>query len=91
MSNIVWKPQTEIDAERKAQAWERVRAERDRRIGAVEWVVQRHAEEQALGIETTLTEAQYTEVLQYKQALRDVPQDNEDADNINWPPMPEFL
>lgn len=88
---IEWRPQSEIDAEREAAAWAAVRAERDRRIEAVEWARRRHLDEHELGLPTTLTGEQYTELLGYIQAERDVPQNNEDPYNVERPAVPDFL
>lgn len=75
----------------------RIRYERDRRINAVTWLVERHRDQIANGDETTLTEEQYNEWLTYRQALRDLPQQEgfpwlgggEDDDTCPWPVMPD--
>lgn len=46
---------------------------RDRGIDSTQWLVARHREQQEMN-NTTLTGQQYTELLQYRQALRDWPQ-----------------
>ncbi len=51
---------------------EQKRIQRDMKIRNIEWLTSRHMQEQALGIPTTLIDAQYMEVLNYIQALRDV-------------------
>lgn len=53
---------------------ERVRAERDARLAACAWLVERHRDQLASGGETTLTDAGYLNWLAYRQALRDLPQ-----------------
>ena len=50
-----------------------LRSVRDGRISAVLWMRERHADELELGKETTLTPEQYTALLTYIQALRDIP------------------
>lgn len=50
------------------------RAWRDAEMHASEWLVTRHRDEQDLKQETTLTDAQFSELLIYRQALRDWPQ-----------------
>lgn len=47
------------------------RAERDQALNSTQWLVDRHFEE----IEKTLSEAQYQDLLQYRQGLRDLPSD----------------
>ncbi|QAX83696.1 hypothetical protein C2E19_07440 [Pseudomonas sp. DTU12.3] len=42
-------------------------------LGATEWLVTRHRDEQELGRGTLLKAAQYLELLEYRQALRDWP------------------
>ena len=50
-----------------------LRSVRDGRISAVLWMRERHADELELGKETTLTPEQYTALLTYIQALRNIP------------------
>lgn len=50
-----------------------LRSFREGRINAVLWMRERHADELELGKETTLTPEQYTALLTYIQALRDLP------------------
>lgn len=65
------------------------RADRDAKLSATTWLVERHREEQETG-ETTLTAQQYAELLAYRQALRDVPQQAGFPESIQWPATPEF-
>lgn len=51
---------------------------RDAEIGRIQWLRDRHLDQQAAEIGTTLEPAQFTELLTYIQALRD------------WPLSPEF-
>lgn len=55
------------------ERFNRLRIERDTRINSVLWMRERHADEIALGKETSLTPEQCTELLTYIQALRDLP------------------
>lgn len=55
------------------ELFDRLRNERDVRISTVLWMRERHADELELGKETTLTPEQYTALLTYIQALRDLP------------------
>ena len=62
-----------------------VRAERDAKIEAVRWRIERHKDELELGI--PLTEP-LEPLLQYVQALRDVPQQDGFPENTEWPVEP---
>ena len=64
------------------------RAERDRRIEAIRWRIERY-QTQAAGLETTDTAEQYREILLYVQALRDVPEQAGFPDAIEWPEEPK--
>lgn len=63
-----------------------VRAERDAKIEAVRWRIERAKDESDLG-------AQLTEppepLLQYVQALRDVPAQAGFPENVEWPELPQ--
>lgn len=61
------------------------RAERDAKIEAVRWRIERHSDELALGSEPT---EPLEPLLQYTQALRDVPQQEGFPTTINWPEIP---
>lgn len=65
--------------------WGTLRAQRDTRLATTDWLVQRHAEELALGLDTTLTPGQHTDLLTYRQALRDLPANTTDPANPEWP------
>ncbi len=76
---------------------ELVRTERDTRITACDWVISRHAEQVALGVDTTLTSEEYAAWLGYRQELRDLPSlegfpwDGGGADDAEcpWPSEPD--
>ena len=57
------------------------RAERDRLIGSVRWRIERHNDELALGIVPT---EPLEPLLQYTQALRDVPQQAGFPESVEW-------
>ena len=67
------------------QIAEQVRAERDAKIEAVRWRIERAKDELELGV--PLTEP-LEPLLQYVQALRDVPQQVGFPENVEWPPEP---
>ena len=64
------------------------RAERDRRIDAIRWRIERYQTQNAAGLETTDTAEQYKAILLYVQALRDVPEQEGFPDAIEWPEEP---
>lgn len=71
-----------------------LRSERDVRLSAVLWMRERHADELELGTETTLTPEQYTALLTYIQALRDIPAQpgapwDGGGELTPWPELPE--
>lgn len=75
----------EKPAEQKAAE---ARAERDRRINAIRWRIERYQTQAAAGMETTDTAEQYKAILLYVQALRDVPAQAGFPDVIEWPEEP---
>lgn len=52
---------------------EKERRWRDRVISTTEWIVTRHRDEVDMGQETMITPDQFSELLRYRQALRDWP------------------
>lgn len=62
-----------------------IRAVRDLKLQEVCWVRDRHLDEVALGVTTTLTNEQYLEVLQYMQELRDLPVQVGFPHEFQWP------
>lgn len=64
---------------------------RDSEIDANEWLISRHRAELDLRRETTLTAEQYTELLEYLQALRDWPATEAFPDSTQRPPAPPWI
>lgn len=72
---------------------ERLRAQRDYKIASILWMRERHADELALGKETSLTAEQYTSLLTHIQALRDLPAQpgapwDGGGEETPWPELP---
>lgn len=76
------------------ELFDRLRSFRDARITDLLWLRERHADELALGKEPTLTPEQYTALLTYVQALRDLPAQpgapwDGGGELTPWPELPE--
>lgn len=76
------------------ELFDMLRSFRDGHISAVLWMRERHSDELELGKETTLTPEQYTALLTYIQALRDLPAQpgapwDGGGDATPWPEVPE--
>ena len=76
------------------ELFDRLRGQRDAHINSVLWMRERHSDELALGTEPTLTPEQYTALLTYIQALRDLPAQEGapwDGGGIEtpWPELPK--
>lgn len=67
------------------QLADKVRAERDAKIEAMRWRIERHKDEIELGNEPL---EPLEPLLQYVQALRDVPQQAGFPENTEWPAEP---
>lgn len=65
-----------------------VRSERQRRIDAESWKAQRHRDELALELPTTLTEPEYLAVLARIQWLREITATFATPDLVDWSLMP---
>lgn len=64
------------------------RAERERRIEAIRWRIERYQTQAAAGLETTDTAENYKAILLYVQELRDIPAQAGFPDAIEWPEEP---
>ena len=65
---LISAPLIEIDLEVAERMW------RDAEIESVKWLRERHRDELEIGVDTTLTTEQFSELLLYVQSLRDWPQ-----------------
>ena len=64
---------------------------RAEKLAEVDWIVQRHQEQVALYIPTSITEEQYINLLYYKQKLRDLTKTQSKdtpTDQVDWPTNP---
>lgn len=67
------------------------RSWRQASLSATEWLVTRHRDEQELGRGTLLKAAQYLELLEYRQALRDWPDSSHFPEVVFRPVAPEWM
>ncbi|PVZ89972.1 hypothetical protein C9426_00905 [Serratia sp. S1B] len=67
------------------QLAQQARNKRDQLLLDSQWLIQRHRDQLETGITTTLTTDQYTALLNYRQSLRDVPEQQGFPITINWP------
>lgn len=82
---LMGKTKEQVNIERLEILAKQIRMERDRRIMAVQWRRDRYNDEVTLGM--TPTEP-IEPILQYIQALRDVPQQEGFPENVQWPEEP---
>lgn len=71
-------PQISIDAV-NAMKWDEIRIKRDRLIAATDWTQT---------LDCPLSDEKKTEFVVYRQALRDIPQDVGNPDDVVWPEKP---
>lgn len=64
---------------------------RDGELDATEWLRNRHRDQLDLGVTTTLSGEQFTELLQYLQALRDWPAVEAFPDSAQRPVAPPWI
>jgi hypothetical protein len=74
-----------------AQALWVAKSRRNGMLSSLDWMRTRHQDETALGLTTTLTGAQYTQLLQYIQALRACMDPSVPAASVVWPAKPSFV
>ncbi|HDS1679129.1 TPA: hypothetical protein QEM39_000605 [Pseudomonas putida] len=68
-----------------------LRSWRDHQLQSGEWLVMRHRDELAMNISTSLTSQQYTELLTYRQSLRDWPASSMFPDSSSKPEPPIWI
>jgi hypothetical protein len=74
------------------KAIKKLREIRNKLLSETDWFALRHQDEIARGMQTTLTEEQYQELLNYRQSLRDLPEDpNLDVFNPQFPQKPSWM
>lgn len=61
---------------------------RDGMLYTTDWVLQRYQEETLLNLPHTITDAQLTAVLEYRQQLRDITKTYSSIDTVVWPTNP---
>ena len=67
------------------------RRRRDREIESLRWLRERHRDEGAIGLTTTLTAEDFRLVLDHIQDLRDLPDQPGFPETIDWPVLPPEL
>ena len=65
-----------------------VRDYRNAYLNSTDWLIQRHQEEKLLDVETTLTDEKFRELLEYREALRHIPESYSSLDQVVWPTNP---
>lgn len=68
-----WYLKGKMPAEEKATD---LRAQRDDLLSSLDWIIARYNEQKILGVETTDSEQDFIDLLQYKQYLRDITKDS---------------
>jgi len=77
---VAWRTREQIEQEREAQAWEALRAERNRLLAETDWLMLPDAP-----LPDGTTREQWAA---YRQALRDVPQQPGAPWDVTWPTPP---
>ena len=77
---LIGKTKEQVEQERLKRLAEQVRAERNRKLAETDWMVLPDA---------PIRQVEREAVLQYRQALRDIPQQKGFPDQIIWPKLME--
>lgn len=83
-----WMLNAVLEAEALAKA---ERVWRDTELAGLVWLRDRHRDQLEIGVTTTLTAEQFSELLVFMQALRDWPQSEAFPDTSERPVAPAFL
>lgn len=75
----------ETEAEQAQRFWSELRALRDQKLLETDWQTRRHEEQLAASLPTSLSGAQYQELLAYRQVLRDLPDQTDSPEEVQWP------
>lgn len=62
--------------------------ERNMLLNTTDWYISRHSEEKLLGMNTTLSDSKFTQLLTYRQQLRDITNQYTTLDDVVWPVNP---
>ncbi|WLH91542.1 phage tail assembly chaperone [Pseudomonas sp. FP453] len=82
---LISAPVIEIDLAVVERLW------RDAEIESAKWLRERHRDELEIGVNTTLTTEQFSELLLYVQSLRDWPQSPNFPNNQQRPVAPAWI
>lgn len=89
--DVVFDQESYEQAEYQKQLF-KVKQKRDELLQMTDWIVIRHRGQLDRGIDTTLTPEEYHGWLDYRQVLRDLPnQAGFDPFNVEWPTPPQTL
>lgn len=78
-------PLTLVEIEGAERSW------RDGELAAVMWLRERHRDQLGIGVDTTISAEQFTELLIYMQALRDWPQSPNFPASEHRPVLPAWI
>lgn len=67
------------------------KAVRDKKLDECQWMVNRHRDQVDNSESTSLSGAEYTELLTFRKSLRDLPAQDVDSRNWVWPTEPVFI
>lgn len=79
-----------IESVEDAQKLADIRRERDEKLQACDWLVIRHITQQITNT-ATLSDSEYEDLCIYMQALRDIPENIQNIDEVEWPAIPQSL
>lgn len=80
-----------IEAQKKRDKWDAFRSERNGKISDCSWIIERHRDQKDANSPLSITEPEFQAWLVYRQALRDLPDNVMDIDNVIWPTPPNEL